>query len=219
MPEAVLAISVGALLVVGATTAALSIIERIQAGNRVQEVATVVDNVWGRYVNAAEYTGLTSASIASSMPERMTNDAQDEIYLGGGQLPVGLFPGVAAAAHIGAGTPRTFFMVIGTTDFPVQSVLTCERILSRWDDQDARLFGFQVAPALATLATAPAAAAATNFTVRKVGTVVDFTPGSPPNVYPAGPHALRQVLSQHIRHACDIVVGLAGGARLIMAFS
>ena len=224
MPEAILAISVGAILIVGATTAALSVIDRIQANARVQEVVAIVENVWARYENAAEYTGIDPPSIAGSLPERMTNDDKDEIYLGGGQLPVGLAIGASTGGpqFAGASSTRQFYLVVGNQDFPVKSLNTCERIIARWDDQDSRFFGFQIAPAAAAINTPPVAAAATNLTVRKAGSGLTATfPAAAisPSVYGANTYYLSSVRSQHIRHACDVLTGINSGARLILAFS
>ena len=146
MPEAVLVVSIGALLVVGAVTVGVNVMNRVQASARVEELVVIVESVWDRYQNASEYTALSAASVAGTLPERMTNDAKNRIFLGGGILPIYLYTGQTIGAPIGASAAQTFFLAVGNADFPVKSSLICERILGRWDDQDERLFGFQVSP-------------------------------------------------------------------------
>ena len=116
----------------------------------------------------------------------MTNDDQDQIFLGGGVTPVFLAPGADGdddADNVGALTARTFILTIGTENFPVRSTLACERIISRWDDQDPRFLGFQVVGAtgkpdapgdIGDIHDIVDDAAATNFTVRKAGTATDL---------------------------------------------
>ena len=239
MTEAVIAVSIGALLILGATTVGLNIMSRVQSNARVEEVSTIVEAVWDRYTNASEYTALSAATVARTLPERMTNDAQDQIFLGGGVTPVFLAPGADGtdgADEVGALTAQTFILVIGTQNFPMRSTLACERILSRWDDQDPRFLGFQVVSAAtkpdapkdaAAIRGIPDGAAATNFTVRKAGTAIDLNPttgpiapATPPSIYGADTHQLRSVLSHNVRHACEVLTEeIPAGAVIILAFA
>lgn len=234
MPEAVLVISIGALVVVGATVAGISIMSRIQSDARSAELSTVVESVWDRYRNAAEYTGLKTETVAGGLPERMTNDDQTLIFLGGGVAPVSLHPGLAGSA-VGATTTRTFTVTIGDEDFPIRSTLVCERMLGRWDDQESRLLGYQLRTAKAVVSTATGLAnansqapATTNFTLRKGGSTTLLDLSLPANKasatatnvrLTAGPFWLNTVRTPHIRDACEKVTSLSSGAVIIFAFT
>lgn len=224
MTEVILAITVSTIVVVMVSQMALSAIARNNADARAAEVRIIVDTVWDKYVNAADYTGIDTDTIAGSLPEKMRSADGNSIFLGGGAAPVQIFEGdTTNAAAIGANVDQTFVLSIGTADFPLTTTQDCEKILGLYDNQEPRFRGFQLRSATGTaIGTAPvSAAAATNFSVKSAaGTtltgVAEAT--APASYYAAASYALRDVQASHITYACEKATDLDAGAVINLAF-
>ena len=224
MTEVILAITVGTIIVVMVTQMALSAIARNNADARASEVRIIVDTIWDKYGNAADFTGIDTDTIAGSLPEKMRSADGNSIFLGGGAAPVQVFEGdTANAAAIGANVDQTFVLSIGTADFPITTTQDCEKILALYDNQEPRFRGFQLRVATgAAIGTAPVLTAAdTNFSVKSAAgtTLTGVSEATAANkYYAAASYALRDVQTPNITYACEKATDLDAGAVINLAF-
>ena len=237
MGETTLAIAVGALLLIGAAVLATDLLARIKADTRAQELRTVIDSVRLSYQNDVFYTGLTASTIAPGLPGSMTDPARTQVFLGGGAIPVHVWPGTATSStqNVGGHGPITFLVFLGSSTFPIITLADCIALAALYDAQTGYFRGFQLRSAArfnpsrlrfdARLVLDPSTEV---FTANAIASAAGADPTTLiPNVLEggsvlfdrAGPFQLKRVTHQHISHACSRLVNRPEGAVLILSFT